>query len=137
MKLKYSKNTLNKIGQKYNLRFIVIYGSYARAEENKDSDLDVAIHAYNRIDLRKLLKLKQELTAAFSDSQGRRPDLDLVAIEDKDPLFVYQIMRDAELLYGNRHDFNNYQAFALRHYLFNRKIFDLEDILIEKALKNL
>ena len=133
MKIKFSKKELVKIGKKYNLRFILIYGSYASGDENELSDLDVAIHGRDKLDFKIVMKIHRELSQIFGDNKER--ELDLVDLSGKDPLFVYQIMKNSHLLYGNKHDYYCFQAFAMRHYLFNKKIFDLEDVLIAKAQK--
>jgi predicted nucleotidyltransferase len=135
MKIKYSKEKLKKIGKKYNLRFILVYGSYASGDENKLSDLDVAIHGKSAFDFKTVMKIHLELSKVFGNNEER--ELDLVDLKDKDPLFTYQIMKNSYLLYGNRHDYYSYQAFAMRNYLFNKKMFDLEDALIEKSLQNI
>jgi len=49
---KEQKKEIGKIGRKYKLRFVIIHGSYARGEEKKGSDLDVAVYWKKKMGLR-------------------------------------------------------------------------------------
>lgn len=60
----------NIIG-KYNPKMVGIFGSYARNEETKESDLDILIDFDFRIDLLELIGIEQEL----SEILGLKVDL--------------------------------------------------------------
>ena len=129
------KQQIKKIAEKYHLRFIIIHGSYARGEEREGSDLDVAVYENERIDYSKLFEMRRDFSTIFGDNEDR--ELDLKTLYDKDPLFVYQVVRDSQLIYGKKYDYCFFEAATIRNYFFNSKIFKLEDILIKKALQNL
>lgn len=135
MNIKFSKKKLDDIAEKYDLRFILLYGSFARGESTEGSDFDIAVYVRRKLDLREISKMRFELFDAVASKNKR--DVDLVIIDDKDPLLTHQIMRDSQLLYGNKHSYNSFQVFAMRNFLFHKKIYDLEDVLIERALKNI
>ena len=46
---KNQQSKINNIGQKHNLQFIIMYGSYGRKEEKQGSDLDIAIYGKKKI----------------------------------------------------------------------------------------
>ena len=129
------KKEISIIGKKYNLRFIIIHGSYAVGEEKKGSDLDVANYGKNEIDFEKQLQIHGDIGRVFGDNKDR--ELDLKTLHGKDPLFVYQVVKSGQLIYGDKYDYSFFEAFAMRSYLKNNKIFRLEDILINKALQNI
>jgi len=65
--IQYLKNHKNEFEKKYNISKFVLFGSYARGEENRDSDIDIAIET-NLSDYFKLYDLKEELENAFQTS---------------------------------------------------------------------
>lgn len=132
---KEQQEQINKIGEKYQLRFIIIHGSYASGEEKKGSDLDVAILGREKVEFSRLLAIHGEMGRIFGDNKTR--ELDLKTLHDKDPLFIFQAVSKGMLIYGDKHDYSFFEALSIRKYLSNNKIFKLEDILIKKALQNI
>lgn len=56
------KNTIREIAKKFNPAMIGIFGSYARNEQTKESDLDLLINFNSKITLLDLIGLEQELS---------------------------------------------------------------------------
>jgi len=56
------KNIIKKITGKYNAKMVGIFGSYARNEQTKESDLDVLIDFDSKINLLDIIGLEQELS---------------------------------------------------------------------------
>ncbi len=74
---------------------IGIFGSFARGENNKDSDLDILIKFNDRISLLKLVQIEQEL----SDMLGM--PIDLVTENSlKNPHLKKSIEMDLITIYG-------------------------------------
>lgn len=74
---------------------IGIFGSFARGENNKDSDLDILIKFNDRISLLKLVQIEQEL----SDMLGM--PIDLVTENSlKNPRLKKSIEMDLITIYG-------------------------------------
>ncbi len=74
---------------------ISVFGSFARGENNKDSDLDILIKFKDRISLLKLVQIEQEL----SDMLGI--PIDLVTENSlKNPRLKKSIERDLITIYG-------------------------------------
>lgn len=73
----------------YNPSRIGIFGSFARAENKNDSDLDILISFHDRISLFKLVQIEQEL----SDKLGIRIDL-VTENSIKNPLLRQYIHQD-------------------------------------------
>lgn len=124
------KEKIAKIGKKFNLKLIIIYGSYAKGIYKKRSDLDIAILGKKSIDFKTELKIYSDLANLFGDSENR--ELDLVNLEKKDPLFLYQIAKNSQLLYGNLTVYSEFKAFAFRNYFDSNDIFQLERKLVLK-----
>jgi len=86
--IQYLKNHKNEFEKKYNISKFVLFGSYARGEENRDSDIDIAIET-NLSDYFKLYDLKEELENAFQTS------VDIIRIrKDMNMALKKRIMKD-------------------------------------------
>ena len=60
-----------ELGEKYKVKSIAIFGSYARNEQKETSDIDILIDYYEPISLLKLIELENYL----SDLLGVKVDL--------------------------------------------------------------
>lgn len=56
------ENIIRTVTQRVSPTFVGIFGSYARGEENDNSDLDILIDFDMKVDLLELIGLEQELT---------------------------------------------------------------------------
>ena len=62
---KEQKQKIDKIGKKYDLKLALLFGSRARNQERKDSDLDIAILGNEKIEFKKLLQINYEFQKVF------------------------------------------------------------------------
>lgn len=129
------KEKIAKIGKKFNLKLIIIYGSYAKEIHREKSDLDIAILGKKSIDFKTELKIYSALSQVFGDNKER--ELDVKFLHKVDPFFRYQVMKDAILIYGDIYDFNIFKVYAIRCYQENQKLQKLKDYLIKKRQKHL
>jgi predicted nucleotidyltransferase len=131
MKLtKLEKQEIKKIGKKYNLKLIILHGSYATGKARTDSDLDIAIIGKKLIDFKKLAKIYSALSKVLGDNTKR--ELDIKTLNRADPLFCYHIAKYSELLYGSLLNYNEFRAYAFRSYYDSKDLFKLEGLLVSK-----
>lgn len=126
---------LKRVGGKYNLKLILLHGSYAKNQAHKGSDLDIAVLGQKLIDFKKLLKIHGELAQIFGDNQTR--ELDLKSLHRVDPLFCYQVTKSSQLLYGKSLDYQEFRAYAFKAFYDAKDLFDLEKKLVDKYQKYL
>jgi len=129
MKFAYNQDRLTKITEEMELRLVVLFGSWARGSPapTPDSDIDIAI-----------LGLPQSrywdcLRALGEVFPGRL--LDVVRLENADPLFRHEVMHKAILLWGDPDLFSEYRAFAYRDFIDSADLFSLEQALFTKKMK--
>ena len=127
---KKQQQEINKIGNKYQLRFIIIHGSYARGEEKKGSDLDVAVYGKKRIDFEKRMKMYGDFEQIFGNNRER--ELDIKTLHDTNPFFRFEAVRDGKLIYGDKNDFDEYYLFAYKDFMDSRSLFKLQDEIINR-----
>ena len=130
---KTEKDRLSKIGKKFNLRFVVLHGSYAKGTPQKGSDLDIALVRDRRIDFDEFLGIQADLACGLGDNRER--ELDLKTLYDIDPLFRYLVTRDGVLLYGNTTDYDEFRAYAFRDYMDSAELRKLELHMVKAKQK--
>ena len=74
---------------------IAVFGSYARGEENKNSDIDLMVELKVRMDLFDFAELQQDL----SEKLGKRIDL-LTFNTIKSPLLNENIKQDLKIIFN-------------------------------------
>lgn len=81
------------IAKKYGLDSISLFGSYARGDQNEDSDLDFLIEKGDLKGLFQYTRLYLELEKVFNCH------VDVVSTEIEDKDFIKKIQKDGVLLY--------------------------------------
>lgn len=127
------KIQIREIGEKYKLKLILLHGSYAKDKQRSGSDLDIAILGKQPMDWKIFSNIFSDLEDIFGNNKER--ELDLKTLENVDPLFLYQIMKDSVLLYGASFDYWELKTYAIRNYWDNMPIFKLEEILVNKYFR--
>lgn len=129
------KKQLHKIGREHALHFIILHGSYAKGIPRRGSDLDIAYVGGKRHDLDAYLKIFTALENVFGNTPQR--ELDVKELCHADPLFRYHVVRDGVLLFGHSTAYADFKAYAYRDYMDSVDLRKLQDILLEKSIKEL
>lgn len=132
---KEQKQKIEEIGRKYNLKLILLHGSYATGKIKPGSDLDVAVLGKKPIEFEELLKIHGDLANIFGDNRER--ELDLKSLHKINVLFRFEVMRYSVLLYGNLIDYYSFKAYAFRDFQDSQSLFYLLGKLIKKRQKYL
>ena len=98
------KNRVAPIAKKYNLRAVYLFGSYARGEANRDSDIDLLIDSTGST-----IKGLFDMGGLYNDlceACGKSVDvvttstLEQPFTKSRIPYFVSNLQRDKILIYG-------------------------------------
>ena len=73
--------------------FVFLLGSYGTERFNDKSDIDIAAYFSNKIEFSELQNLRSQLESQFNR------DVDLVALNDIDPIFARQVIESGRLVY--------------------------------------
>ena len=82
------KNTIKKTVSRYNPKLVGVFGSYARNEQQVESDLDILIDFNQNVNLIELIGLEQELTELLGIK------VDLVTVKSVNPNLSAHIQKD-------------------------------------------
>lgn len=135
MKKKEKDKNIAEVGKKYDLKLILLHGSYASGKNRFGSDLDIAILGKKPVKFDELLTIYSDLANIFGNNLQQ--ELDVKSLHKTDPLFCYQVANNSKLLYGKLIDYSEFKAYAFSNFFDSRDLFKLEKILIDKFQKYL
>ena len=93
-------------------RAIVLFGSYARGTQNKESDIDIAIKPKKEIDKKKLYEISRKLEDKLNK------DIDLINLDEIGDTFRYEILINGKTLYcEDETEFELYKLDMYREFL--------------------
>ena len=118
---------IKKLAKQYNLRLVVLYGSYGKNRPNEKSDIDIAVLGETVISFETLSRLNNEFAQIF-----RVKNIDVKSLHDTNPLFRYEVMINGILIYESKDIFSQFKAFAAREYIAAQSLRDMEKSLIQK-----
>ena len=91
---------------------IILFGSYARGTQNKESDIDIAIKTKNKIDKKRLYEISNLLEDKL------KKEIDLINLDDIGDTFRYEILINGKTLYcKNEVEFELYKLDMYREFL--------------------
>lgn len=113
------KDRVAKLAEKYGLRLVLLFGSQARGETHKESDMDIAYLSGKPLDFNQECYLNFEFTTIFHQDR-----VDTVDIKKSNPLLMYAIFDCPKILFqADDIIFSNYQAYAFKKYIEATPIF--------------
>ncbi|HEY5791369.1 MAG TPA: nucleotidyltransferase domain-containing protein [Gammaproteobacteria bacterium] len=127
----FDPGALGRVAGDYGLRLVVMFGSRAGGSlpPSAQSDLDLALLG---CPASRLLECHADLSAVF-----RSYPLDLVRLEEADPLLRHEVMHRGVLLHGDADLFCEYRAFAFRDFVDSADLFALQHALFRKRMQRL
>lgn len=128
----FDKNKLAELSKKYGLRFVVLFGSFARREKTYE-DIDIAVLTEKNPDSALFGDLFNEFSNLFPNEQ-----IDLRFLNDSDLLFRFEVVKNGVLLYGDENAYTDYRLLTHRMYIDDgKKYFPFRDRLLENRQKAL
>jgi predicted nucleotidyltransferase len=123
---------LRGIIERYQLRLLVYYGSYARQEDYNPtkSDIDIAFISKNQLDAQQLSDLMTDLILLH-----RKSDLHLANLQTASGLLKEAIANDGRVLFEEEEGyFQNLCPYLYKSYYETRKFRQVQQALFEKKL---
>lgn len=89
----FEKN-INELVQKYGIKLLYVFGSYAKGSNNKNSDIDIAVLVNDNYKPMYKLYMIGDLTSIF-----KRDDIDLVILNGASPVLRHQVIKYGKIIY--------------------------------------
>ncbi|MEI7621854.1 MAG: nucleotidyltransferase domain-containing protein [Candidatus Moraniibacteriota bacterium] len=121
---------LNKILKKYQLKLVILFGSFASGKNHKNSDLDLAVLGLEQISFENQIVLINEFTQLFSQ------EVDLTVLNNANPLLGFQISKNSSLLAGKQADFLNFKLQAFHAFNDYAPYFEMERKLNKRIVQS-
>lgn len=124
------KKKTAKLAKKFQLKLIMIFGSFANGKNRSGSDLDIAVLGFKEISFKKQIILTNELAKIFNKN------IDLSVLNKANPLLIFQASKNSILLYGGAKEFLKFKLYAFRLYHDYAPYFALENSLNKKIISS-
>ncbi|MFH0956188.1 MAG: nucleotidyltransferase domain-containing protein [Candidatus Falkowbacteria bacterium] len=129
MEITKDKNLkIAKLAKKFQLKLIIIFGSFASGKNRADSDLDIAVLGFREVSFSEQISLTNELSKIFNKN------IDLSVLNKANPLLLFQASKNPILLYGRRDDFLKFKLYAFNAYNDYAPYFAMERNLNKKII---
>ena len=123
------KKELKKVAKRFELKLILLFGSFVFQKMHKESDLDIAILSRRGV-------FSLDLYSAFLKIfSGQK--IDLTFINEADPLLLKEISDHCFLLYGSKRNFLKFKLNSFFRYQDYRPFFVLEKKAVKNFIKSL
>lgn len=106
------QEVIHILKEQFNCDAIILFGSYARGDQRKDSDVDIAIKSNENITKKQLFEMTEKL------EQILKKDVDLIDLNTISDSFRYEILMNGKVLYcKDSFQFDLYKLDMFREYL--------------------
>jgi predicted nucleotidyltransferase len=122
------KLKIAKIAKKFQLKLILVFGSFASGKNREDSDLDVAVLGAREISFAEQINLINEFAGIF------HKNIDLSVLNRANPLLIFQASQNSILLFGTREEFLKFKLYAFKSYNDYAPYFEMEKNLNKKII---
>lgn len=130
------KDGVAAIGRNYDLKLILLHGSFAEGTAASESDLDVAILGKKSVSAKEFMEIHHDFSQMLTNIDPYR-ELDLTTLHRADPLFCFQVAKKSLLLYGASGDYLEFLSYAFKLYMDSGDLFELERTMVFKFQKYL
>jgi predicted nucleotidyltransferase len=128
---KRQQKQIDNIGRKYKLDMVVLHGSQATGKIiSSEPDIDIAVFRCGGISFDEQIKLTGEFMNVFGNN------VDVKTLHKKDALFRFEVMRDSQLLYGEKAFYNDFYLYAYKDYNDKKDLF-ANTAVIQRARQKL
>jgi len=118
--MEIDQDKIKEIAEKYNLEFVVLFGSQATSQTHEKSDVDLAVIARMEFNL---LRLSDDFSSLF-----KRNDVEVVNLATASPVLWRAVARDGKLLYEKNEGFyRRWKVYAWKIWLETARLRRIRD----------
>ncbi|NJD04143.1 MAG: hypothetical protein FIA99_16470 [Ruminiclostridium sp.] len=122
--------SINEIAEKYNIEFLVHFGSFQTEFYKRESDIDIAFLSGKQLDIDRQVKLLEDLVVFH-----RKSEMDLVDLRKAEPILRYEIAKSGRVLFEKEKGlFERYSLFYIKRFYELKPVIEEELRLIGKSI---
>ncbi len=126
------KKDIKEIGSRYDLEFIVTFGSYGTDHFSDESDIDVAYYAKREFDHKTKEALLIEIIQYF-----RREKIDLINLRSAPILLKKEVAANGKILFEKPHAFVRFQSKAFKLFQEMKPMLDQRAAEISRQIQEM
>ena len=125
--IKIDENRIKELSKKYNLKLLVLHGSYAKGCATPKSDIDIGILGGREINGNDYSGILNDFGALFGDK------FDPAFLDGADPMICYHAaLRGKPLFEGKRGDFAAFKLQSIARYQDTKQFREMEKTYIKR-----
>ncbi|GFZ33950.1 nucleotidyltransferase [Clostridium zeae] len=117
-----------------NIKFAYLFGSYARKENNEESDVDIALMLENNLESLEAVFLRGRIIDIGKKIFSREVDIVLLNIDS--PVLKYEIIKEGLVIKDNEERIS-FESLAMREYFDYKYFIKYYDDLMLQDIKNM
>lgn len=117
--------------KKYEIKLLVVFGSYNTSFENENSDLDIGFLTEKMLSYDEEATLLDDLIQTY-----RRADIDLVNLRKATPGLKLEVAREGRVIFEIEGEFEKFQLYAARIYADTRFLRKKREEVLNERIAN-
>lgn len=121
-----------ELAKEFDLKLILLFGSYASGHANRDSDVDLAYSSSKKLSFEDEILINTEFCNIFQTDR-----VDTVNLKTAHPLLLNQILENNKIIYEEASVYYSiFEASTLQKYKEAEPLFEMTHEHLEKAIAN-
>ena len=121
-----------KIITKYNIKLLVVFGSFGTEYMTKDSDLDLGYLSEELLSQEQELQLLQDLIKFY-----QRSNIDLVNLRKATPGLKFEIARKGRVIFEQKEEFLEFQLYASHVFADTKHLREMRKEVLDSKIEQL
>ncbi len=125
--LQFNEKELDNLASKYQLNYLVLFGSRSDGSFKTDSDCDIAISSKRELDFFSEFELSEKLSSVF------KIKVDLVNVSKAGPVLMKEITDNGKLIKEYTQDsYDRFEIFSFMNYVEAKPLLRMKEEYIER-----
>lgn len=124
---------IHRIGERYGLRLLLLFGSAVSGNLHPGSDIDIAAQFPDiKVGREQMIDLAASLQELFPERE-----VDIALINGADPLFLKKILESRQLVFGDAGRLAELEMYAYKRYIDHKRYLKLEQEYVRGLLERM
>ncbi len=127
--LQFNEKKLDDLASKYQLNYLVLFGSRANGSFGRDSDCDIAISSKKDLDFSSEFDINERLSSIF------KIKVDLINVAKAGPVLMKEITDNGKLIKEyTPNSYDRFEIFSFKNFVEARPLLRMKEEYIERNI---